>query len=74
MAALHPRGAEGLLSRRGTRFRELGLDRRGFREDELLDLLAQEPKLLRRPLITDGRHLVVGYDEQALEGAFGAGA
>ena len=74
MARLHPQGAEGLLSRRSARFRDLGLDGRRFREDELLDLLAQEPKLLRRPLLTDGRHLVVGYDARALEGAFGAGA
>jgi Spx/MgsR family transcriptional regulator len=71
MAALHPEGAAGLLSRRSTRFRELGLGERPLRPEELLDLLAREPRLLRRPLITDGRRLVVGFDQQALQALLG---
>jgi hypothetical protein len=73
MAALHPEGAQALLSRRSTRYRELGLEGTAFDEGELLDLLAREPKLLRRPLISDGRRLVVGFDQKALEALEGGG-
>ncbi|MFS8641385.1 MAG: arsenate reductase [Symbiobacteriaceae bacterium] len=63
---------EPLLSRRSTRFRELQPDQEQLQGDRLLDLLAAEPKLLRRPIITDGRRVVVGYDEAALAAMFGA--
>jgi arsenate reductase-like glutaredoxin family protein len=71
LAALHPQGAEGLLSRRSARWQELAAEERPLGADALLDLLAREPALLKRPLITDGAHLVVGYDEAALARAFG---
>ena len=67
MAALHAGGAAGLCSSRSVRFRELNLAGREFTDAEWLDLLASEPKLLRRPLITDGRRLVVGFDRRGLE-------
>lgn len=104
MAALHPQGAEGLVSVRSARYRSLALgvaptiapqtlrgtsargradngvapDEAGWlvepglaAADQWLDLLAAEPKMLRRPLITDGTHLVVGWNEAALRAAFG---
>lgn len=36
-------------------------------DSELLDLLAQEPKLLRRPIIWDGEHAVVGAKRPEVE-------
>jgi len=71
MAALHPKGALGLLSTRSIRYRELGLAGHSLTDNELLDLLAREPKLLRRPLITDGQRLVVGFDRAGLEALAG---
>jgi arsenate reductase-like glutaredoxin family protein len=71
MARLHPQGAAGLLSRRSARFRALGLEGRALGEEETLELLAREPRLLRRPLLLRGDRLVVGYDEQALRGLAG---
>ena len=67
MAALLPDGALGLVSRRSTRAAQLGIDPASMTQPALLDLLAREPRLLRRPLITDGRRLVVGYDQDALQ-------
>ncbi len=57
------------MSRRSIRYRELGLSGRTLTADELLDLLAAEPKLLRRPIIVDGERVVVG----AAKGALAAG-
>lgn len=78
VARLLPGGTRDLLSTRSTRARELGLtEEAGWgpeNEEELLDLLAREPRLLRRPIVTDGRAAVVGYDEAALRAAFGGGA
>jgi arsenate reductase-like glutaredoxin family protein len=70
MARLHPEGLRGLLSRRSARARALGVDPGALGEAELLELLAREPGLLRRPLLTDGRRLVVGYDPDELGAAF----
>ncbi len=74
MAALHPDGPAGLLSTRSVRYRELGLAGRRWTEAELLDLLDGEPGLLRRPLVTDGRHLVVGFDRAGLAALLAARA
>lgn len=75
MARLLPQGAEALLSRRSRRFQELGYvenpERLPATEDGLLDLLADEPRLLRRPIVTDGKRAVIGWSEAAFEEAFG---
>lgn len=60
-------GAAALLSRRSVRFRELGLAGRAFTEPELLDLLAAEPRLLRRPIIVDGVRATVGATAAVLD-------
>lgn len=66
-AAALPNGAVDLLSRRSTRYRELGLGPASEPGGEaLIDLLAREPRLLRRPIVSDGRRVVVGFDRQAL--------
>lgn len=66
MAARLSGGPEKLLSRRSRRFQEIKPDADRLTDDQLLDLLAAEPKMLRRPLIFDGRRMVVGYDDDAL--------
>lgn len=66
IASRLPGGADELLSRRSVRFRELDLAGKTLTEDQLLDLLAAEPKLLRRPIILDGERVVVGATKPAL--------
>lgn len=71
LAAHLPGRAAGLLSRRSVRFRELGLADRTLSEEEILDLLAAEPRLLRRPIVAAGARVVVGFDRRGLEAMFG---
>lgn len=66
MARLAPGGVRDLVATRSRRYKELGLADKNLTDDEWLDLLAQEPRLLRRPLITDGSHLTVGKDADGL--------
>lgn len=65
-ALLNGRSPQDLLSRKSTRFKELGLEGKELGDEELLELLAREPGLLRRPLVTAGGELVVGLDKDKL--------
>ncbi|MBB5324343.1 arsenate reductase [Anoxybacillus tepidamans] len=57
----------------GQKYRELGLkDRiRTASDEELLDLLASDGMLIKRPVLTDGTRVVIGFDEQLYEKFFG---
>lgn len=62
-AGLTPRD---VLSRRARAFKELVGDRE-LTDDQLLDLMIQEPTLLRRPLVISGQDAVIGFDRTGLE-------
>lgn len=57
----------------GVQYRELGLKDKlpTMTEDEMLELLASNGKLIKRPLITDGKKVTVGFQEEELEKAWG---
>ena len=60
-----------VFSWRSPSARKLGLDRGTVTADELIHLMLDEPRLIRRPLIrVDGR-LIVGTDKKAMAEAFG---
>ena len=59
--------AHDVLSTRTGKYKELGLDQREVSEDELLQLMADEPTLLRRPLVKRGSRSVVGFNQSELE-------
>lgn len=67
LAALLPGGARDLLSTKSRRYKELGLADKALSEAEVVRLLTEEPALWRRPVITDGQTVVVGYDLGAIE-------
>lgn len=69
LAALLPGGARDILSTRSRRFKELALAEREFADEELVQLLAAEPGLWRRPIIVRDGAAVVGFDAKSL-GAF----
>jgi arsenate reductase (glutaredoxin) len=50
----------------GMKYRELGLKdkMKTATEEELLDLLASDGMLIKRPLVTDGKHATVGFKEE----------
>jgi arsenate reductase-like glutaredoxin family protein len=58
-------GVGMLLDTEARRYRELGLQHARRSDDSLLALLAEEPLLLRMPLVRHGSQLTVGLDEPA---------
>jgi Spx/MgsR family transcriptional regulator len=62
-AGLTPRD---VLSKRARAYKELVGDR-DLSDDQLLDLMIEEPTLLRRPLVISGQESVIGFDRKGLE-------
>ena len=60
-----------VFSWRSPSARKLGLDRDTVTDDELISLMAGEPRLIRRPLLQAGGRLIVGTDKKAMAEAFG---
>lgn len=74
LARLLPGGVRDLLSKRSSRLKELGLRADALDDGALLDLLTREPKLLRRPIVTDGKRIIVGLDRKAIAEMAAGGA
>ena len=60
------RPLSALFSSRSPSAKALGLLDRELGEQELLAHMLQEPRLIRRPLVTRGEELLIGYDEERL--------
>lgn len=56
-------GVRALVDSEATRYRELGLSAAALSEERWLDLLVDEPLLLRMPLVRNGNQLTVGLAE-----------
>ena len=56
----------------GQKYRELGLKdkMKSASEEELLDLLASDGMLIKRPLLTNGEKVTVGFSDDAFEKAW----
>lgn len=52
-------------------FKDLGLTASELDDGRLLELMVQEPRLIRRPLVSVEGRLVIGASQKALEEAFG---
>ena len=61
-------GVEALVDRQSRRFLDLGLGAARLSEDRWLDKLAEEPLLLRMPLVRYGSLLTVGDATEAWHG------
>lgn len=59
-------GTEEIISTRSKVFQELNINLDSLKMDELLDLVEQNPGLLRRPIIMDDKRLQVGYNEDEI--------
>ncbi|TDQ41680.1 Spx/MgsR family RNA polymerase-binding regulatory protein [Aureibacillus halotolerans] len=64
--SLTTEGIDEILATRSQTFKQLKIDVNELTFTEMVELLTREPKLLRRPIITDGTKLVVGYNPSAL--------
>jgi arsenate reductase len=66
-------GWERLLNRAGTTFRKLPeADREGLTEARAVALMLAQPSMIRRPVLTAGDHLLVGFDAPAWQAALAA--
>lgn len=57
-------GVESLLDRAGRRFHDLGLGPARYSEDRWLEKLADDPGLLRIPLVRNQQQLTIGSAEE----------
>ena len=62
-------GTENIFARRSPSLKKLSLADKELSDDEMVKLLLQEPKLVRRPLIKVGGKLMVGGGTAAVEAA-----
>ena len=62
-------GTENIFARRRPSLKKLSLADKELSDDEMVKLMLQEPKLIRRPLIKVGGKLMVGGGTAAVEAA-----
>ena len=62
-------GTENIFARRSPSLKKLGLADNELSDDEMVNLMLQEPKLVRRPLLKVGGKLMVGGGSAAVEAA-----
>ena len=62
-------GTENIFARRSPSLKKLSLAAKELSDDEMINLMLQEPKLVRRPLIKVGGKLMVGGGTAAVEAA-----
>lgn len=60
-------GADEILSRRSQTFKNLDVDINDMTVSELLDLLSEDPRLLKRPILTDGENVIIGFNSSAMK-------
>jgi arsenate reductase len=62
-------GINKFFNTSGQKYRELGLKDKvkTSSEQELLDLLASDGMLIKRPILTDGEKVTVGFNEENFE-------
>ncbi|MGD9678749.1 MAG: Spx/MgsR family RNA polymerase-binding regulatory protein [Vulcanibacillus sp.] len=63
-------GTEEILSTRSQYFKNLDIDIENMKVSEFLEFLSREPKLLKRPILTNGENIIIGYNKIALEENF----
>jgi regulatory protein spx len=56
------------LSTRSRPYQELGLESKSLSDDEIIELMAEHPALLRRPLLVWSGGALVGFSQAAYEG------
>ncbi|USG67535.1 Spx/MgsR family RNA polymerase-binding regulatory protein [Brevibacillus ruminantium] len=60
-------GLDEILSTRSQRFKNLDVNIDDMSVSELLEMLSEEPQLLKRPILTDGENLIVGFNQSAMK-------
>ena len=63
------RDPRDFLSTKSPTFKAMGLQGKTLTAEQTLKLMAQEPNLIRRPLLVVGREMVAGLDRDRLKQA-----
>ena len=58
--------AADMFSFRSPSFKALGLDQEKLNDNELINLMLQEPRLIRRPIVKIGKMVYFGADSKKL--------
>ncbi len=61
------RPASDMFNVRSPSFKKLGLEREKLGDAEMVDLMLQEPRLIRRPVVQIGRKVHFGANAKTLE-------
>lgn len=67
-AGLDPRD---YLNPKSPAFKTMGLKGKTLTAAEALKLMAEEPNLIKRPLVIAGKTIIAGFDRERLRGALG---
>ena len=62
-------GTENIFARRSPSLKKMGRADKNLSDDEMVNLMLQEPKLVRRPLLKVGDKLMVGGGNAGVEAA-----
>jgi arsenate reductase-like glutaredoxin family protein len=65
-ALLQKKHASEMFSFRSPSFKSLGLDPAKLKDNDLIDLMLKEPRLIRRPIAKIGRNVYFGADSKIL--------
>lgn len=68
---LQGKQASEMFNFRSPSFRQLGLERDKLSDNELVDLMLKESRLVRRPVVRIGDVVHFGADKSVLEGLIG---
>jgi len=63
------RDPRDFLNPKSPAFKTMGLKGKTLTEKQALDLMAQEPNLIKRPLTLTGKEIIAGFDRDALRAA-----
>ena len=66
-------GTAQLFARRSPSLKKMGLADQDLSDEQMVSLMLQEPRLVRRPLVRMGGRLLVGANLKAVEAALGSG-
>ena len=62
-----PRDYTEFLNSRNELYRQFGMKQHPPSRAEALHLMSQHPNLIRRPILVQGSHIVLGCDEEAIK-------
>ena len=70
-ALLQGKPASEMFSFKSPSFKALGLDQANLKDNDLINLMLKEPRLIRRPVVKIDKNVYFGADSKVLEKVFG---